>query len=64
MVRGRLGQTERARADFDGAVRWLRDHRNPEQAHWSEDLELFRVEAAQLLAGGQPLLPADAFAPR
>jgi WD40 repeat protein/Flp pilus assembly protein TadD len=63
MARYRLGQIARARADFDRAVSWRRDHPNPIQTGWTEDLDAFQAEARALLDGRPPELPADVFAP-
>ena len=64
MARHSLGQITRARVDLDRAVRWQRDHSNLTQSGWSEELNLFRAEAEQVLAGPSALLPADVFAPK
>jgi serine/threonine protein kinase/WD40 repeat protein len=63
MARIRLGQIAPARADFDRAVQWRRDHPNPIQPGWSEDLDAFQAEARALLEGPPAELPADLFAP-
>jgi tetratricopeptide (TPR) repeat protein len=63
MARFELGQTDRARADFDRAVKWRRDHPNLGQPGWSSELDAFQAEARALLDGPPPELPADAFAP-
>jgi hypothetical protein len=63
MARYRLGRVAETRADFDRAVRWRRDHPNPAQPGWSEELEAFQAEARALLDGPPPELLADVFAP-
>ncbi|MGO9464152.1 MAG: protein kinase domain-containing protein [Isosphaeraceae bacterium] len=63
MARHKLGQIGRARADFDRALRWRREHQNPAQTEWSEQLDMFQAEAEELLAGAGAELPADVFAP-
>ena len=63
MARHELGQFAQARADFDRAVRWRREHPNLAQPGWSEELDLFRAEAEEVLAGASAELPADVFAP-
>jgi serine/threonine protein kinase/WD40 repeat protein len=63
MARHRLGQVARARADFDRAVKWRRDHPKPAEPDWSRELDLFRAEAEAVLAGPGAELPADVFAP-
>jgi tetratricopeptide (TPR) repeat protein len=63
MARQRLGEVARARADFDRAVQWRRDHPNPIQSGWSEELDAFEGEARALLDGAPAELPADVFAP-
>jgi tetratricopeptide (TPR) repeat protein len=63
MARFKLGQIALARADFDRAVNWRRDHPNRAQPGWSEDLDAFHAEAKALLDGPPPELPADVFAP-
>jgi hypothetical protein len=63
MARHRLGQTIRARADFDGALRWRRDHPNPTRPGWSEELDAFQAEAEAVLDGPPAELPADVFGP-
>jgi tetratricopeptide (TPR) repeat protein len=64
MARHQLGQIARARADFDRAVRWRRDHPNPPQPGWSEELDTFQAEGQALLDGPTFELPADVFAPQ
>jgi serine/threonine protein kinase/WD40 repeat protein/Flp pilus assembly protein TadD len=63
MAHHRLGQTTQARADFDRALRWRREHPTLAQLGWSEELDQFRAEAEEVLAGASGLLPADVFAP-
>jgi WD40 repeat protein/Tfp pilus assembly protein PilF len=62
MARYKLGEIARARADFDRAVQWRRDHPNLAQPGWSQELDAFQAEA-QALLNGPPELPADVFAP-
>jgi hypothetical protein len=62
MSRYRLGQVAAARADFDRAVMWCRDH--PDLAsRRSEELDAFQAEARALLDGPPLDVPADVFAP-
>jgi tetratricopeptide (TPR) repeat protein len=63
MARHRLGRAAEARADFDRAVKWRRDHPNLAQPGWSEELDAFQAEARALLDGPSPELPAEVFAP-
>jgi eukaryotic-like serine/threonine-protein kinase len=63
MARHRLGQIAQARADFDRALRWRHEHPTMSQPGWSEELDLFRTEAEEVLAGAQTELPAEVFAP-
>ena len=63
MARFKLGQIAQARADFDRAVKWRRDHPNLTQPGWSDDLDAFQTEARALLVGPPAELPADVFAP-
>jgi tetratricopeptide (TPR) repeat protein len=63
MAHQKLGHAPEARACFDRAVRWRREHPNPASAGWSEELDLFRAEAEQVLASARAELPADVFAP-
>jgi WD40 repeat protein/Tfp pilus assembly protein PilF len=62
MARHKLGQTARARADFDRALQWVREHpqQHPQSA---KELGAFQAEAEAVLAGppGEP--PDDLFAP-
>src|SRR5262249_43704795 len=61
MARQQLGQTARARADSDRALRWVRQH--PRQPlEWAEELGAFQAEAEAVLAGPPGELPADVFA--
>jgi serine/threonine protein kinase/WD40 repeat protein len=63
MARHRLGEAARARAEFDRAVQWRRDH--PEQPdHHRTELDAFQAEARALLNGPSPELPAEVFAPK
>ena len=63
MARYRLSEIARARADFDRAVKWRREHLNLTEPRWNEELDAFQAEARALL-GSQPLeLPPDVFAP-
>jgi len=64
MARHRLGQFAQARADFDRAVRWRREHSNLAQPDWSQELDRFRAEAEGVLAGARAELPASVFAPQ
>src|SRR5262249_52671534 len=62
MAHFKLGQVARARADFERALRWVREHpRQPPQ--WAKELSAFRSEAEAVLAGPSGELPADVFAP-
>ena len=63
MARHKLGQIDRARADFDRALRWRREHPNPAGPGWSQELNMFQAEAEALLNAALPPLPADPFAP-
>ena len=63
MARHTLGQITQARADFDRAVRWRCEHPKPAQPDWSEELDCFRAEAEEILAGARAELPTDVFAP-
>jgi hypothetical protein len=63
MSRFKLGETARARADFDRAVKWCRDHPNLDQPGWPQELDAFQAEAQALLNGPSPDLPDDVFAP-
>jgi tetratricopeptide (TPR) repeat protein len=62
MARFKLGDIARARADFDGAMKWRRDHPNLAQPGWSDELDAFQAEAKALLDSPPPALPADVFA--
>jgi tetratricopeptide (TPR) repeat protein len=64
MARHKLGQINRARTDFDRAVRWRREHPNLQEPNWSEDLDAFHAEAQEVLADIQDDLPANVFAPK
>jgi len=63
MARHKLGQLDRARADFHRALRWRREHPNPAGPGWSEELDMFQAEAEALLNAALPPLPANPFAP-
>jgi tetratricopeptide (TPR) repeat protein len=63
MARFRLGQIERAHADFARAIQWRRGHPNLSEPSWNEELDTFEAEARTLLDGPSPELPADVFAP-
>jgi tetratricopeptide (TPR) repeat protein len=63
MARYRLGRIDEARADFDRALKSRRDHANPAQPGWSEELDAFEAEARDLLNRPPPELPADVLAP-
>jgi hypothetical protein len=63
MARHRLGQIDLARADFDGALKWRREHPNLATPRWNEELDAFQAEARALLDGPLPDLPGDVFAP-
>jgi hypothetical protein len=63
MARHQLGEIAQARADFERAVKWRRDHPNLTQPGWSDDLDAFQTEARALLDGPPAELPADMFAP-
>jgi tetratricopeptide (TPR) repeat protein len=59
MTRHKLGRPDEARADFDRAVRWWREH--PQNDPWTAELNMFQAEAEQVL--GNPIeQPADVFA--
>jgi tetratricopeptide (TPR) repeat protein len=61
MAHHRLGHRAEARADFDRAVRWLREARNLNDQS-SQELAAFRAEAEAVLAESASELPADVFA--
>jgi eukaryotic-like serine/threonine-protein kinase len=63
MARHKLGQIPQARADFDRAVRWRREHPNLPHSFWYEDLDRFRAEAEVLLDAASAELPPDVTAP-
>jgi tetratricopeptide (TPR) repeat protein len=63
LARHQLGQAARARADFDRAVRWRRDHPNL-PAQWTAELDAFQAEAEAVLAAPADELPPDVWAPR
>jgi tetratricopeptide (TPR) repeat protein len=62
MARHRLGRGVRARADFDRALRWRREHPNARAPQWSAELDAFQAEAEAALAGPGVDLPDDVFA--
>jgi serine/threonine protein kinase/WD40 repeat protein len=62
MARYRLGRVAEARADFNRAIQWRRDHPNLTQPGWSEELDAFQAEAEAVLAGPGVELPEDVFA--
>jgi len=62
MARHRLGDRAAARADFDRAVTWLKDHPNLDSRYLTE-LSAFRAEAEAVLAGPPGEMPPDVFAP-
>jgi tetratricopeptide (TPR) repeat protein len=62
MARHRMGQPARARADFDRAVRWCREH-PPQRPEWGQELKGFQAEAEAVLAVPLGELPEDVFAP-
>ena len=64
MARHKLGQVAQARADFDRAVQWRRDHPAEPQPGWNEELDAFQAEAEAVLKGPGLELPADLFAPK
>jgi serine/threonine protein kinase/WD40 repeat protein/Tfp pilus assembly protein PilF len=63
MARQQLGEIARARADFDRAVTWRRDHPNLSQ-QWTTELDTFQAEARAVLDVPVPELPDDVFARR
>jgi len=63
MAHRKLGQTVKARADFDHALDWRRDHPNLPNPEWSEELNSFQAEAEALLNAPLPALPPALFAP-
>jgi tetratricopeptide (TPR) repeat protein len=63
MARHKLGQIARARADFDRAVRWRRERQDLAQTDWSEELNVFRAEAEEVLSINHAELPSNVFAP-
>jgi tetratricopeptide (TPR) repeat protein len=63
MARFKLGQIAQARADFDRALKWRRDHPILADPGWSGELDAFQAEARALLDGRSGELPADVFAP-
>jgi tetratricopeptide (TPR) repeat protein len=60
MAHHRLGHREEARACYDRALRWLRDHQNRDEPS-ARDLAAFRAEAEAVLAGPAGELPEDVF---
>jgi tetratricopeptide (TPR) repeat protein len=63
MAHFRLGQIEGARADFDQAIQWRRDHSNLPAPSWNEELDAFAAEARAVLDGKLGDLPGEVFAP-
>jgi WD40 repeat protein len=63
LARFKLGEIAQARADFDRAVKWRRDHLDLTQPESSDELDAFQAEARALLDGSPAELPADVFAP-
>jgi tetratricopeptide (TPR) repeat protein len=63
MTRRQLGQTARARAEYDRALRWRRDHSNL-PAPWIAELDAFQAEAEAVLATPGDELPGDVLASR
>jgi tetratricopeptide (TPR) repeat protein len=63
MARFRLGQIERAHADFARAIQWRRGHPNLPEPSWNEELDTFEAEVRALLDHPPPELPADVLAP-
>jgi tetratricopeptide (TPR) repeat protein len=63
MTRRQLGQIARARADFESAVQWRRNHSNL-PAQWSAELDAFQAEAEAALTTPADELPPDVWAPR
>jgi WD40 repeat protein len=62
MARYRLGRAAEARADFECAVRWRRDHPNLRDPSWSRELDEFQAEAQAVLNAPPDELPANVFA--
>ncbi len=62
MARHRLGQADRARADFNRAVAWIRSQKSLLNSQ-ARELSAFRAEAEAILAGPPSELPVDLFAP-
>jgi serine/threonine protein kinase/WD40 repeat protein/tetratricopeptide (TPR) repeat protein len=63
MARYKLRKINQARADFDRAIRWRRDHRAL-RSQENDELDDFQAEAQVLLDHQPPELPAEMFAPR
>jgi tetratricopeptide (TPR) repeat protein len=63
MARHKLGQAARARASFDRALLWRRDHQDLLGGQSSAELDGFQAEAQAILDGPLPELPGDVFAP-
>ena len=63
MSRRKLGDVAGARADFNRAVRWRRDHPNLSVPQWSAELDAFQAEAEAALADPGAKWPDDVFAP-
>ncbi len=56
------GIANEARADFDRAVRWVREQTTLNEQH-ARELAAFRAEAGSVLAGPAGELPDNVFAP-
>ena len=63
MARYKLGQVAQARAEFDRAIQWRREHTKSAQTGWNEDLDAFQAEGQALLNGQTSDLPANVFVP-
>ncbi len=59
MARHKTGQRDRAKFDFERGVRWMGEHSQFQQPTWSEELDRFRGEAEEVLAGPCIELPAN-----
>jgi serine/threonine protein kinase/WD40 repeat protein/tetratricopeptide (TPR) repeat protein len=62
IARHKLGQTARARVDFDRAVVWWREHPKL-PGPWKAELDVFCAEAKTLVGAPPAELPTDVFAP-
>jgi hypothetical protein len=62
MAHCKLGRFDRARADFDRAVKWRREHRDLPDPYPAE-LDAVQAEAQSVVDGPAPVLPANVFAP-